>query len=72
MAKTVPSFLSLVNMNTTGTDLMIRNEQLHVWKRRYVNSCLPLLFSADFSYGKGKYLNQTGFFYKICQELLFT
>ena len=31
-----------------------------------------LLFSAHISYGKGKYLNQTGFFYKICQELLFT
>ena len=30
------------------------------------------LFSAHISYGKGKYLNQTGFFYKICQELLFT
>ena len=29
--------------------------------------CLQLLFSAHISYGKGKYLNQTGFFYKICQ-----
>ena len=26
-----------------------------------------LLFSAQISYGKGKYLNQTVFFYKICQ-----
>ena len=34
--------------------------------------CQELLFSAHISYGKGKYLNQTGFFYKICQELLFT
>ena len=28
------------------------------------------LFSAHISYGKGKYSNQTGFFYKICQELI--
>ena len=33
---------------------------------------IHFLFSAHISYGKGKYLNQTGFFYKICQELLFT
>ena len=38
---------------------------------KWVLSCL--LFSAHISYGKGKYLNQTGFFfYKICQEILFT
>ena len=36
----------------------------------YFNSVL--LFSAHISIGKGKFLNQTGFFYKICQELLFT
>ena len=29
-----------------------------------------LLFSVHISYGKGKYLNQTGFFYKICQEFI--
>ena len=45
--------------------------------RRYdqqvaANPLLLLLFSAHISYGKGKYLNQTGFFYKICHELLFT
>ena len=30
------------------------------------------LFSAHISYGKGKYLNQTGFFffYKICQDFI--
>ena len=27
------------------------------------------LFSVHISYRKGKYLNQTGFFYKSCQEL---
>ena len=31
---------------------------------------LRLLFSAHISYGKGEYLNQTVFFYKICQELI--
>ena len=30
-----------------------------------------LLFSAHISYGKGKYLNQTGFFYKICQDFIY-
>ena len=33
------------------------------------------LFSAHISYGKGKYLNQTGFFffffYKICQDFIY-
>ena len=37
-----------------------------------LNWLTQFLFSAHISYGKGKYLNQTGFFYKICQELLFT
>ena len=32
---------------------------------------LILLFSAHISYGKGKYLNRTGFFYKICQEFIY-
>ena len=32
---------------------------------------MKLLFSAHISYGKGKYLNRTGFFYKICQEFIY-
>ena len=39
-------------------------------KRARLLQSLVFLFSAHISYGKGKYLNQTGFFYKICQELL--
>ena len=30
-----------------------------------------LIFSVHISYGKGKYLNQTGFFYKSCQQSIY-
>ena len=55
----------------------VRAINLLFFTRRYFDYLfllnLPIfLFSAHISYGKGKYLNQTGFFYKICQEILFT
>ena len=37
-----------------------------ITKTNYLQRIQLLLFSAHMSYGKGKYLNQTVFYYKIC------
>ena len=53
----IRNFVVLIRIKSSDTDII---------------RIIQLLFSAHISYGKGKYLNQTGFFFTKFAKILFT